>query len=339
MVKKIKFVVSDYKNLFLEVSGLLNRSRRSAVRSINSIIVVTYWQIGRRIVEFEQKGQVKAEYGEMVVDRLAKDLTVRFGRGFSRRNVFQMKLFYLAYKRKVQTVSAQLSWSHYVRLISLDNDEARDFYESETVRGGWSVRQLDRQMSSQFYERVLLSRKKSAMLLKGQKSVKGDLISPEEEIKDPAVLEFLDLKDEYSESDLEEALIYKLQDFLLEMGYGFTFVARQKRIKVGNDWYRMDLLLYHRKLRCLVVVDLKVGKFTHADVGQMNLYLNYANENMTLPQENQSIGIILCAEKDESVVHYALGGMNNKIFSSQYKLQLPDERKLKEELRKARGRP
>ena len=130
-------------------------------------------------------------------------------------------------------------------------------------------------------------------------------------------------------------MIYKLQDFLLEMGYGFTFVARQKRIKVGNDWYRMDLLLYHRKLRCLVVVDLKVGKFTHADVGQMNLYLNYANENMTLPQENQSIGIILCAEKDESVVHYAFGGMNNKIFSSQYKLQLPDERKLKEELRKA----
>jgi hypothetical protein len=175
------------------------------------------------------------------------------------------------------------------------------------------------------------------MLKKGQKAKKEEIFTPEEEVKDPTILEFLNLKDEYSESELEDALIHRLEDFLLEMGYGFTFVGRQKRLRIGNEWYRIDLLLYHRKLRCLVVIDLKVGKFTHADAGQMNLYLNYAKEQMTLPEENPPIGIILCAEQSHPVAHYSLGGMKNKVLASEYRLQLPDKKKLEKELRKVQS--
>jgi len=235
--------------------------------------------------------------------------------------------------KKRHSVSAKLSWTHYRRLIAVESNETRDFYETEAIRGGWSVRQLDRQISTQFYERTLLSRNKAAMLKKGQKAKQEDILTPEEEVKDPTVLEFLNLKDEYSESDLEDALIHKLEDFLLEMGSGFTFVARQKRLRVGDEWYRIDLLLYHRKLRCLVVIDLKIGKFTHVDAGQMNLYLNYVTENMTMPDENPPVGIILCAEHNDAVVHYALGGLKNKVLASQYRLQLPDKKELKAELK------
>jgi len=355
-----------YKDLVSGISGVLEQARRASAKSINAILTATYWDIGRRIVKFEQKGQASAEYGEKVIASLARDLRVQFGRGFSKRNLFQIRLFYLVYAKKVQIASAQLkrdkgylkkvqtlsalletfdwrsinrifpiSWSHYVRLLTVENEDARNFYESEAIRGGWSVRQLDRQVSTQFYERTLLSKNKAAMLKKGQHCKKGEALTPEEEIKDPAVLEFLNLKDEYSESELEAALIHKLEDFLLEMGYGFTFVARQKRLRIGNEWYRIDLLLYHRKLRCLVVIDLKVGKFTHADAGQMNLYLNYVNENMTFSGENPPVGIILCTEHDGAVVHYALGNMKNKILASKYMLQLPKEQKLKKELEKA----
>ena len=355
----------DYKHLLSEVADILESARHASAYSVNLILTTSYWEIGRRIVEFEQKGKATAEYGEQIIKRLAGDLTARFGRGYSRRNIFQMRLFYVTYRKKMQTASAQLkrkslsqkvqtlsaqsiafsleaigkifplSWSHYVRLLSLKDGNARDFYETEAIRGGWSVRQLDRQISTQFYERTLLSKNKAAMLKKGQKPKKGEVLTAEEEIKDPTILEFLNLKDEYSESDLEDALIHKLEDFLLELGYGFTFVARQKRLRIGDEWYRIDLLLFHRKLRCLVVIDLKVGKFTHADAGQMNLYLNYVTEHMTLPEENPPVGIILCAEHNDAVVHYALGGLKNKILASQYRLQLPNTNKLKAELKRA----
>jgi len=180
----------------------------------------------------------------------------------------------------------------------------------------------------------LLSRNKAAMLKKGQIPREGECLSPEEEIKDPTVLEFLDLKDEYSESEMEDALIHRLEYFLLELGSGFTFVARQKRLRIGDEWYRIDLVLYHRNLRCLVLIDLKTSKFTHADAGQMNLYLNYAKERMTFPDENPPVGIILCAGHNDTVVHYALGGLRNKVLASRYKLQLPDENKLRDEFRR-----
>lgn len=238
----------------------------------------------------------------------------------------------------LRTLAARfpLPWSHYVLLLAVKNPEARAFYEKEALRGGWSVRQLDRQVNSQFYERTALSRNKAVMLKKGSVSLPGDILTPEEEIKDPFVLEFLGLKDEYSESDLEEGLIKQLENFLLELGGDFTFVGRQRRLRVGDEWYRVDLLFYHRRLRCLVIIDLKLGKFTHADAGQMHLYLNYAREHWTHPGENPPVGLILCAQKDHAVAKYALEGMPNKVLAAEYKTVLPDEKILVAELERTR---
>jgi len=210
--------------------------------------------------------------------------------------------------------------------------------ETEALRAGWSARQLDRQIATRFYERTALSRNKAAMLQRGAKVQAQDAVTPEEAVKDPCILEFLGLKDEYSESDLEEGLIRRLEDFLMELGGDFVFIGRQKRLRIGNEWYRIDLLFYHRRLRCLVVIDLKVGKFTHADAGQMHLYLNYAREHWTNLDENPPVGLILWAEKDASVAKYALQGLPNKVLASEYKLALPDEKLLVAEIKKARQR-
>jgi predicted nuclease of restriction endonuclease-like (RecB) superfamily len=223
-----------------------------------------------------------------------------------------------------------------VRLLSVENPGARAFYEEEALRGGWSVRQLDRQISTLFYERTALSRDKAAMLRSGRKARAGERPTAEEEIKSSLVLEFLGLKDEYSESTLEEALIHHLEHFLLELGNDFAFVARQKRLRIGTEWYRIDLLFFHRRLRCLVVIDLKVGKFTHADAGQMNLYLNYVGEHWGQPDENPPIGMILCTKGDQAVARYALGNLSHKVFMTEYRLALPDEKKLGKEIDKAR---
>ena len=225
-----------------------------------------------------------------------------------------------------------LPWSHYVRLLSVEDENARSFYETEALRGGWSVRQLKRQIDSQFYERTLLSKNKSAMLKRGAEPKPSDQVTPAEEIKDPFILEFLDLKDEYSEHDLEEALIHKLEEFLLELGGDFTFVGRQRRLRIGSEWYRIDLLFFHRKLRCLVVIDLKLGKFTHADAGQMHMYLNYVAEHWTHDDENPPVGIILCAQNDHAMAKYALDGLPNKVMAGEYKLALPSEDELVAEL-------
>lgn len=356
----------SYHRLLSGVVELLERARRASGRSVNVIMTATYWEIGRRIVEHKQGGSQRARYGEELLDRLSKDLSSRYGPGFGRRNLFQMRAFYLAYPQIVQTASAQLPkenskgkmqtasakspgrsnksipvvqqfplpWSHYVRLLSVEKPEARAFYETEALRGGWSVRQLDRQIATLFYERTLLSRNKAGMLKRGGRAKPGEKLTPEEEVKDPLILEFLGLKDEYSESTLEEALIRHLEHFLLELGNDFTFVARQKRLRVGNEWYRLDLLFYHRRLRCLIVIDLKIGKFTHADAGQMNLYLNYAREHWTHSDENPPVGLILCAQGDRAVAHYALGNLQNKVLAAEYKTILPDEHELVEELRR-----
>ena len=216
----------------------------------------------------------------------------------------------------------------------MKNENARRFYETEALRGGWSVRQLDRQINSQFYERTALSKNKAAMLTKGQKALPEDRVLPEEEIKDPYMLEFLGLKDEYSETDLEEALIRHLGVFLLELGSDFCFIGRQKRLRIGDEWYRVDLLFFHRRLRCLVVIDLKIGKFTHADAGQMHLYLNYAREHWVRDNENPPVGLILCAQKDDAVARYALEGLPNKVMASEYRTALPDEKELAAEIQR-----
>jgi predicted nuclease of restriction endonuclease-like (RecB) superfamily len=211
---------------------------------------------------------------------------------------------------------------------------ARRFYETEALRGGWTIRQLDRQIGTQFYERTALSRNKAAMLRRGEMQKPGDAVTPEQEIKDPYMLEFLGLKDEYSETELEAALIAKIEAFLLELGGDFTFVGRQRRLRVGDSWYRIDLLFFHRRLRCLVIIDLKLDRFTHADAGQMHLYLNYAREHWMLDGENPPVGLILCVEKDSAVARYALEGLPNKVLAAEYRTALPKERTLVAEIEK-----
>ena len=356
----------NYPTLITDLASLIEQGRKVVVRYINTTLVATYWLIGRRIVEYEQKGKERAEYGETLLKKLSVDLTKRFGKGFGYVNLNLMRQFYLTYlpqqilqtlseesfpaeledkTQKIQTLSGiperlmqkfPLSWSHYCLLLRIDEPFKREFYEAECIHGNWSVRQLDRQIQSMLYERTALSKRKLAVIAKAHE--KHITLKPEDEIKDPYVLEFLGLKDEYSESQLEEALVRHLEHFLLELGVGFTFVARQKRITLEGSHFRLDLLFYHRVLRCLVAIDLKIGEFTPADAGQMNLYVNYLKNREKLPGENDPIGIILCTGKKRTVVEFALGELNNKIFASKYKLQLPDLELLRAEIEHERQR-
>jgi len=338
-----------YADIRSGIVELLDAARHAAARSVNALMTASYWEIGRRIVEAEQRGKRRAAYGEQLIARLSGDLTARFGRGFSVNNLESMRRFFLAYPRSgiSQTVSGNLSlaelaqvftlpWSAYVRMLSVKDTHARRFYETEALRGGWSVRQLDRQINSQFYERTALSRDKAAMLTKGATPTPEDAVTADDAIKDPYVLEFLDLKDEYSESDLEHALIQRLEDFLLELGEGFAFVGRQRRLRIDQTWYRVDLLFFHRRLRCLVIIDFKLGNLTHADVGQMHLYCNYAKEHWTFPDENPPVGLILCADKGHALARYALEGLPSKVMAASYRTVLPDAELLQKELENAR---
>lgn len=368
--------MAGYDDVRTDIVALLEGARHAAARSVNAVMTATYWEIGRRIVEFEQEGRKRANYGEALVERLSGDLRARFGSGFSAQNLWQMRAFHLAWSidRISQTVSARsgaspipqtasgespgetilqtvsgqspdlsvlarafpLPWSAYVRLLSVKNTQARAFYEAEALRCGWSVRQLTRQIDSQFYERTARSRSKAAMLARGAMADAGDALTPEEAVRDPFVLEFLGLKDEYSESDLEDALIRHLADFLLELGDDFAFVGRQRRLRLDDSWFRVDLLFFHRRLKCLLVIDLKVGRFSHADAGQMHMYLNYAREHWVKPGENPPVGLILCAEKGAAEAHYALEGLPNKVLAAEYRVVLPGERVLAEELERTR---
>jgi predicted nuclease of restriction endonuclease-like (RecB) superfamily len=363
---------SGYRSVRSDVIALLESARHAAARNVNALMTATYWEIGRRIVEFDQGGKGRAAYGQALLKRLAADLTTRFGRGFGVVNLQQMRNFYLTWpvdrihqtasdkssnQRARQTVSADsmprtgsakspdletlasvfpLPWSAYVRLLSVRSEPARRFYETEALRCGWSVRQLDRQINSQYYERAALSRDRAATLRKAEHAEPGDLITPEQAIKDPFILEFLDLKDEYSESDLEEAMIRHLADFLLELGDDFAFIGRQRRLRIDDSWFRVDLLFFHRRLNCLLVIDLKAGRFSYADAGQMHLYLNYAREHWMKPGENPPVGLILCTSKGTAEAHYALEGLPSKVLAAEYHTVLPDEKLLREELEKTR---
>ena len=357
---------AGYTAVHTDIVTLLESARSAAARSVNALMTASYWEIGRRIVEFEQGGQERAKYGKALLKRLSVDLSARFGRGFGVDSLESMRLFYKTYPperisesliRKLppglQAAKSEpvvrnfdlnqlaqafpLSWTHYIHLMRRPRSaEERDFYEAEALRGGWSVRQLDRQIGSQFYTRALLSKNKSTMLEKGSHPLPGDALTPDEAIKDPYVLEFLNLKDEYSESDLEGALIHRLEDFLLELGSEFTFVGRQRRLRIDESWFRVDLLFFHRRLRCLVIIDLKLGELSHADVGQMHMYCNYAREHWTLPDENPPVGLILCARAKSALARYALDGLPNKVMAAEYQTVLPDVKLLEAELDKTR---
>lgn len=310
-------------------------------------MVLTYFEIGRLIVEDEQKGKERAEYGKSTLNELSQRLTKEFGKGFSVRNLEQMRKFYVVYS-KSQTLSAnsetekyatllrksenpfKLSWSHYLQLIKIENEEERKFYEIEAVSNSWSVREFERQYDSSLYERLVLSRDKSGIK---KLSEEGQLITkPSDAVKDPYILDFLGLEeqDKYTESDLETAIISKLEHFLTELGKGFLFVGRQQRITVEDDNFYVDLVFYNRLLQCFVLIDLKIGKLKHQDLGQMQMYVNYYDEFVRTAEENKTIGIVLCKQKNETLVQITLPKDNQQIFASKYQTVLPSKEELKQ---------
>lgn len=328
----MKLSKNKYNDLLDNIGLTIGQARENAFKAVNTELVKANWEIGRHIVEYEQHGQERAEYGSELLSRLSKDLRQRYGKGFGRRNILDMRRFYLAYQ-KWQAVPAKLSWTHFVTLLGVSDDTARKFYEKQAVLENWGYRELERQIDSSLFERLALSKDKKGVL---QLSEKGHIVSePTEVIKDPYVLDFLKIPQSYrmTEKDLEQKIIDNLQMFLLELGKGFTFEARQYKISLRNKHYYIDLVFYHRILKCFVLIDLKIRKVEHGDIGQMNLYLNYFKTEENVEGDNEPIGIILSADKDEVLVEFATGGISNKIFVSKYQLYLPDKKQLQKKVK------
>lgn len=331
-------------DLFLKIADLLQAARQNVVRTVNQTMVYTYYEIGHMIVEDEQQGKERAEYGKQVLKTLSKRLTADFGKGFSEDNLDRMKKFYLTYhtaqsavgewqndENNAVSISAtplrkfNLSWSHYLKLMRIENPNERRFYEIECASNNWSLKELQRQCDAALYERLALSRDKEGIK---QLAEQGHIIEkPTDMLKDPYILEFLDLPEQhwYSENDLEAAIINKLEHFLLELGKGFTFVARQFRMTIDEKHFKADLVFFNRLLRCFVVIDLKLGELTHQDLGQMQMYVHYHDRFVKLAEENKTIGIILCKQKSKVLVEITLPETNDQIFASQYQTVLPDK--------------
>ena len=324
---------NNYQGLIKSIGNVLETGRRKAYKAIDNILVQTYWDIGRLVVEFEQKGKIKAEYGSQLLLNLSKELKTRYGKGFSRSNLTYMRLLYVKYP-KSETLSHKLSWSHYFELLKVEDDLARSFYKKQCIKENWSVREIKRQKNSLLFERMALSKNKKGILRLAEN---GQTINDGNDIiKEPYVLEFLGIPEghQYSEQELEQKIIDNLQMFLLELGKGFTFVKRQFRMTLNNRHFYADLVFYHRILRCFVLIDLKIGEVDHSDIGQMNMYLNYFKEEENSEGDTEPIGLILSAEKEHISVRYALGGISNKLFISKYQLYLPRKEELEEEVRK-----
>lgn len=315
------------KDLVSEIRSIIESARTNAVRSVDFCRVQMYWQIGRRIVEEEQGGQARAEYGKSLIKNLAKELEPEFGSGFGKRQLDYSKKFYLEFPI-VHTLYAQLNWSQYKWLLDIADKDKREYYILETINNCWTARQMKRQINSMLYERLLLSNDKESVLAMARKEKKPE--KPQEIVKDPMVLEFLGLekKAHYYESDLETELINHLQEFILELGNGFTFVARQKRILLEDDEFFIDLVFYNRLARRFVIFELKTGEVTHQDLGQLQMYVNYYDRTEKLPEENPTIGILLCTAKNDTLVKMTLPSDNNTIVASKYQLYLPTEQQL-----------
>ena len=325
----------DFAVIIQDIKSIISKARYNAFNAINTEMLKAYYEIGRKIVEEEQKGEKRAEYGEKLIDTLSKELMEEYKKGFDVTNLRRMRRFYQMYE-KWETVSPKLTWSHYCELIKIEDETKRRYFEKYAVAENLSVRDFKRQIYSLHYERLLLSHDKPALMEYERKSNLAD--KSEELIKDPYVLEFLDLdeKSEYTEEELEMGILNKLQKFMLELGQGFSFVARQKRITLDNDHFYIDLLFYNIYLKCYVVIELKTRKFKHEDAGQMNFYLNYVKKELNKEGDNEPIGIILCTDKDSVQAEFALSGIENKMFASKYKLYLPTIEELKRELIKER---
>lgn len=323
----------NYEQLIANIGAILAEGRNRVATAINTALVQTYWTIGQHIVEYEQQGNERAEYGSKLLDRLSHDLSERYGKGFSRSNVVYIRKFYLSFQ-KGETVSHLLSWSHYVEILKGDDPLEISFYAAQCAKENWSVRELRRQRNSMLFHRLALSKDKEgiiALATEGQ-----DVQRAEDVVKDPYVLEFLNLpqQERYLEGDLEREIISNLQTFLLELGKGFAFVGRQYKVTLGGRHCFVDLVFYHRILKCFVLIDLKRGEIDHGDIGQMNLYLNYFAEEENTEGDNPPIGIVLGAYKDEVLVKYATTGLANQLFVSKYQLYLPDEKALRHEVQR-----
>lgn len=322
-------IVND--ELYTSIRTILDSAKRQVSKAVNFAMVDAYWNIGKMIVEEEQNGSGRAGYGDQLLKDLSKKLTKEFGRGLSVTNLRNMRLFYQSFQ-KHQTLSDELSWSHYLLLTKIKEEDKRSFFLVEAIESKWSVRELERQIASLLFERLTLSKDKEAVLEVANKG--HELNSPKDIVKDPYVLEFLNLKQNPAlyEKDIENALIEHLQEFLLELGKGFCFVARQQRITIEGDHFYIDLVFYNRITKCFVIIDLKAGKLTHQDVGQMQMYTNYYKRTQMMEGENEPIGILLCSEKNDAVVKFTLPEDNQQIFASKYKLYLPTEEELKSEI-------
>ena len=329
----LESINSDNQVMIEEIRNIILNSRNKVLYQVNNTMLLAYWNVGKIIVENEQKGNIKAEYGKQIIKELSKELRKTLGSGFSVSNLQYMRRFYLKYQKQ-QTVSVKLTWSHYCELLSIDNDAERSFYEKECINSNWSVRELKRQLNTSLYERLILSdRKRDVYKLSKQGQV---LNKPEDILKEPYVFEFLGINENkvLLEKDLEEELIKHMERFILELGKGFMFVGSQQRITLGNIHYYVDMVFYNKILKCYVLIDLKIGQMKPEYAGQMNMYLNYYNQEMNDEYDNKPIGIILCKSKKEIAMEYALGGLENNVFASTYTYYIPNKEQLISEVEK-----
>ena len=325
--------------LLTDLAGLIRDARQQAVRVVDVVQVQTCWEVGRHIVEFEQGGEARAGYGKQLLPALAQALTAEFGKGFDVSNIRYMRLFYKSFPIR-DALRHELSWTHYRSLLKLENDSARQWYMHEAANQNWSTRALDRQIGTLYYERLLASRDRQAVEQEARDNLQALTKSPREFIRDPVLLEFLGLPNagKLLEGDLEQALIDQLQSFLLELGKGFAFVARQQRISTETKDFYVDLVFYNYLLKCFVIFDLKRGELSHQDIGQMDMYVRMYDELKRGPEDGPTVGIILCAQKDASVVRYSVLQGSEQLFASKYKLVLPSEEELRTELDRERAR-
>lgn len=328
----------DIKGLYDRIRELITAGRQTAYRAVNSAMVQTYWDTGRLIIEEEQQGKARADYGEYLIVALAERLTKEFGRGFTSANLRNFRQFFLLYPNRY-ALRSDLTWTHYRLLMRVENTDARKFYETESVNAGWSTRALERQINAHYYERLLASRERAPVIAEAETHTAAlKSLSPRDFIKDPFVLEFLDAAAHHSlyERDLEQLLIDNLQSFMLELGRGFAFVARQQRLTADDESFYVDLVFYNYLLKCFVLIDLKIGKLAHQDIGQMDMYVRLYNDKYKIENDNPTIGIIICSERNEAVVKYSVLNDSQQLFASKYLLYLPTEAELKTELERER---
>lgn len=339
IMAKRELQAMSIKKLYNSIQQVIEEARSMAYRATNVAMVQAYWNIGKLIMEEEQSGKQRADYGEAILQELSNRLTKAYGKSFSDRNLRYMRQFYRVYP-KWNAVRSELSWTHYRLLLKVERKDARMFYTQETIGGNWNTRTLERQINSLYYERMIMTKKEGKLLVKAEAESKKRVVQPSDIIKDPYVLDFLNLKQNshFYEQELEQAIIDKLQEFLLELGKGFSFVARQYRLSAGTGkHFYADLVFYNFILKCFLVIDLKVGELTHHDIGQMDMYVRYFEDRVRQENDNPTIGLILCTEKNKTVVQYSLLNESKQIFASQYKTYLPTEKQLKQEIARERS--